>query len=958
MKSLAGSLTRKTLLHVAIGVTGVISISSVLTYALMYQELQQRAQERLKAYVLARGEAESSNLVLARDIQHVVRRTVIGAYPSYLNDPNAIERFDALFTSYPDGSVRSRPELFTGGDAVTGWVRRGTPLTDELRRRIVLFYDILEQFKPSSLIRFADIYVELPEYVSLGTDPPGWPFWAQSVAADAEHPTPYWQYRSSVAGNPKRELMWGSIGSADSVWNKVLFTMGTPIDVNGTHIGTVYNELLFDKLAESLLRGGLPGTKQCVFQSGGQLIAHTDRMRDIIASKGQLTLQTSDDASLRALLRGVEERPALPFSSYDPESDHYFAISTIDGPGWYFAATISGELMRDQAFRAARWVLWAGLASLAVLVAILAHILRRQIALPLGRLNLAVERIGAGEAGVVFSEPPRDEIGRLAGAFNEMAQKVAERDAALRLEKRGLEAALASVRDTEERWRVLTEHASDIIVVLDSRLDAQYVSLAIETLLGCSASQLIGLPLWSRAHPEDQPELERQLRETWHMSAGQRHGAFRFRACHEDGNYRHLEGVSGNLLGNPAVNGIVVNLRDITDKVRADAELQVQRETLYQRERLAAMGSLLAGVAHELNNPLAVVVGRSIMLEEMATEPRVRSGLQKVRIAADRCARIVKTFLAMARERGQNKTSVKVEEIIEAALDVVDYSLRTTDIEVTRDFAPDLPTLYADADQLHQVFMNLFVNAQQALAAAPGPRGLRIEASTCADGLSVRVVVSDSGPGIPADVRARIFDPYFTTKAIGKGTGVGLSISQGIVEAHHGMLLEQSDPGAGARFVLTLPVARADDLQGPPRPVAQYTAPELEQRRVLVVDDDEEVRETLAEILVRTKHEVDLCASGSAAAAQLEISDYDVIISDLRMQDGDGPALYRELVAHWPHLVERLVFVSGDDLSADLRRFLAEVGRPLIAKPFTPATVELAMAQACRADAAPRVVTT
>jgi PAS domain S-box-containing protein len=956
MKSLAGSLTRKTLLHVAIGVTAVISISSVLTYALMFQELQQRARERLKEYVRARGEAESGHLVLARDLQHVARRAVISAYPRYLNDPNVVERFDALFTSYPDGSVRSRPELFTGGDAVTGWVRRGTLLTEELRRRIVLFYDILEQFKPSSLIRFADIYVELPEYVSIGTDPPGWPFWSQAVAADAEHPTPYWQYRSSVAGNPKRELMWGSIGSPDSVWNKVLFTMGTPIDVKGIHIGTIYNELLFDKLAESLLRGGLPGTKQCVFQSSGQLIAHTDRMRDIIASQGQLTLQTSGDASLRALLRGVEDRPVLPFSSYDTESDHYFAISNIDGPGWYFAATISGEFMRGQAFRAARWVLWAGLASLAVLVTILAHILRRQIAMPLGRLNLAVERIGAGETGVVFSEHPHDEIGRLAGAFNDMAQKVAERDAALRLEKHGLEAALATVRDTEERWRALTEHASDVIVVLDACLAAQYVSPAIQSLLGCSARQLLGLPLWARAHPEDQPELERQLHETRHTSPGQRHGAFRYRARHEDGNYRHLEGVSGNLLGNPAVNGIVVNLRDITDQVRVDAELQVQREALYQRERLAAMGSLLAGVAHELNNPLAVVVGRSIMLEEVATEPRVRSGVQKIRIAADRCARIVKTFLAMARERGQNKTSVKVEEIIEAALDVVDYSLRTTDIEVTRDFAPDLPELYADADQLHQVFMNLFVNAQQAMAAAPGPRRLRIEASTRTDRLSVTVVVSDSGPGIPAEFRARIFDPYFTTKPMGKGTGVGLSISQGIVDAHRGMLLEQSEPGAGARFVLTLPVAGADALQSPPRPIAQYTAPDLEQRRVLVVDDDEDVRETLAEILMRTEHEVDLCPSGSAAAAQLEISDYDVIISDLRMQDGDGPALYRELLAHWPHLVERLVFVSGDDLSADLRRFLAEVRRPLIAKPFTPATVRLAMAQVRRAEVAPGLV--
>jgi two-component system NtrC family sensor kinase len=738
----------------------------------------------------------------------------------------------------------------------------------------------------------------------------------------------------------------------ERIWGRLLVTVGTPIDIDGRFVGAVFNEIVLDDLISNLLRAGVPGAKHCIFQRDGYLIAHTDRMPEIIAAKGEYSIQSSQDGALLALGRAVAGHPALPISGYDEMSDEYFAISRIEGPGWYLASTISGQVMRTQAFHAVRWILWAGFASLSVLLLVLSVILRRQMVVPLHRLNLAVENMTTGVMDDSLREHPRDEIGRLASAFNDMAQKVAERDAALRLEKQGLEAALATVRDTEERWRALTEHASDVIVVLDARLEAQYVSLAIENLLGCSASQLIGLPLWARAHPEDQPELERQLRETWHMSPGQRHGAFRYRARHEHGNYRHIEGVSGNLLGNPAVNGIVVNLRDITEKVSADAELQVQRERLYQRERLAAMGSLLAGVAHELNNPLAVVVGRSIMLEELATEPRVRSGVQKIRIAAERCARIVKTFLAMARERGQNKTSVNVEEVIEAALDVVEYSLRTTDIDVVRVFAPDLPPLYADADQLHQVFMNLFVNAQQALAATSGPRRLRVEASTCANGLSVVVVVSDSGPGIPADVRARIFDPYFTTKPTGKGIGVGLSISQGIVEAHHGLLLEQSEPGAGARFVLTLPVAGADSLQTPPRPAVQHTAPDLGQRRVLVVDDDEDVRETLAEILMHTKHEVDLCASGGTAASQLRISDYDVIISDLRMQDGDGPALYRELVAHWPHLVPRLVFVSGDDLSADLRRFLAEARRPLITKPFTPATVELAMAQVGREAAA------
>jgi two-component system NtrC family sensor kinase len=150
-----------------------------------------------------------------------------------------------------------------------------------------------------------------------------------------------------------------------------------------------------------------------------------------------------------------------------------------------------------------------------------------------------------------------------------------------------------------------------------------------------------------------------------------------------------------------------------------------------------------------------------------------------------------------------------VENVVDAALDVLDYSLRSTGVQVVREFAPDVPELYADEDQLHQVFMNLFVNAQQAMAEATGTRLLRIQGQLSPDGRSVTIAVSDSGPGIDPKIRARIFDPYFTTKAMGKGTGVGLSVSSGIVEAHRGTLVECSTAGAGACFVLTLPVSDA-----------------------------------------------------------------------------------------------------------------------------------------------------
>ena len=180
----------------------------------------------------------------------------------------------------------------------------------------------------------------------------------------------------------------------------------------------------------------------------------------------------------------------------------------------------------------------------------------------------------------------------------------------------------------------------------------------------------------------------------------------------------------------------------------------------------------------------------------------------KVRIAADRCARIVRTFLAMARNKPRAPGPVELNEVVEAALDIVAYGLRTADIEVERRLAPDLLPVHGDADQLHQVLANLLVNAQQALQTVPPPR--RLCAATGADGEAVWVSVTDNGPGIPPAIVNRIFDPFFTTKPQGVGTGVGLSVSHGIIAAHGGQILVESEPGAGSTFTVRLPRARAE----------------------------------------------------------------------------------------------------------------------------------------------------
>ena len=254
--------------------------------------------------------------------------------------------------------------------------------------------------------------------------------------------------------------------------------------------------------------------------------------------------------------------------------------------------------------------------------------------------------------------------------------------------------------------------------------------------------------------------------------------------------------------GEPAV---VTGVLDLTEPKRAQAEIARQREALLHSEKLTALGSLLAGVAHELNNPLSVVVGQAAMLQELCDDTALAGRAEKIRRAAERCARIVKTFLAMARRRPPEVSAIDLNAVIEASIDLLGYNLRTTDVTLSLDLGAGLPSIMADADQLNQVVTNLVVNAQQALLDRPTPRRLSITTRFDAGRDEVVMTIADNGPGVSADIRPRIFEPFFTTKPTGVGTGVGLSMCQGVVESHGGRIAIEDTPGGGATFVVAFP---------------------------------------------------------------------------------------------------------------------------------------------------------
>jgi PAS domain S-box-containing protein len=483
-----------------------------------------------------------------------------------------------------------------------------------------------------------------------------------------------------------------------------------------------------------------------------------------------------------------------------------------------------------------------------------------------------------------------------------------------------------ALRENERRFRTIAEaHPVPVCIVRRGDRRILYASQRFADLVGMSLEQVYQTPHWSfYPDAEERERLSQALRQD---------DAIR----DQEATIRRADGstfpaaIAAQVIDYEGEDAAIFGVMDLSAQKEAESEIVRQREALHQSEKLSALGSLLAGVAHELNNPLSVVVGYASMLRDSTADPTTRERAERIHAAATRCSRIVKSYLAIARKKPAARTAVQINGLIEAALEFTSYGLRTGDVKIVRDLAADLPELMADGDQMIQVFMNLIVNAHHALQRVAPPRRLRISTRREQDG--IRIEVADNGPGVPAALASEIFEPFFTTKPQGVGTGIGLSVSRGIVTDHGGEIEVAGAPGGGAVFIIKLPVTEVADKL----PIRSEVEPPCSRKgRIMVVDDEVEIGEMLAETLRRDGHETIVAVSGRDALAKLDDHEVDMIISDLRMPDLDGPALHRELSRIRPDLAARTLFVTGDTLAADATGFLSETGLPVIDKPIDP----------------------
>jgi signal transduction histidine kinase/FixJ family two-component response regulator len=391
------------------------------------------------------------------------------------------------------------------------------------------------------------------------------------------------------------------------------------------------------------------------------------------------------------------------------------------------------------------------------------------------------------------------------------------------------------------------------------------------------------------------------------------------------------------------VKGYAVGWLELYHDVTGERQIQSK---LLQTEKMAALGQLVSGIAHELNNPLTAIMGYGQLLLGHGLLPAQLSEARKVFEEAERAGRIVKNLLYFARENKPERTRVDLNEIVERTLALRSYDLKVENIVVECDLAADLPETMADPHQLQQVVLNLLVNAEQALLEGRGSGKVGIRTRRLA-GNRISVEVADDGPGISPEIASRIFDPFFTTKPSGVGTGLGLSIVYGIVHQHGGEITVETPTGGGAKFLVELPAvavpaqdhsaARSDD------PQAANRSGVSSRGRVLVVEDEPTVAQLIEDVLREEGHQVEAVLDSQEGLTRLARNNYDLVVCDLRMPRLDGPAFYEALVRAGSPLTDRIIFITGDTLAPRTLEFLEPNGFPYLAKPFLVEELKIAV---------------
>jgi PAS domain S-box-containing protein len=539
-----------------------------------------------------------------------------------------------------------------------------------------------------------------------------------------------------------------------------------------------------------------------------------------------------------------------------------------------------------------------------------------------GAEEVAVESMKAGAADYLSK----------ANLTVEALERAIRHALALHAEERQRWQAEAALHASEERFRALVENISDALLLIDARGLIIYLSPSSERHLGWTAEHMVRRSIFDFLHPDDRDLVEARLAET--LNNPGRSVVEHVRFHHADGSWRMMEGVAVNRLGDPAVAGIVINARDITERRRLEEQLR-------QSQKMEAVGQLAGGVAHDFNNLLTAILGYChLMLDEIPEEDPLRPDLLEIQSAGDRAAALTRQLLAFSRRQMLQPQVVDINTLV-THLERLLRRLISEDVDLVTALARDLRPVTIDPASVEQILVNLALNARDAM-----PSGGRLTIETAnvelddtyvvthvamTPGSYVMIAVGDTGQGMDEATRARVFEPFFTTKEQGKGSGLGLATVYGMVKQSGGYIWVYSEPGHGTMFKVYLPATPSPSgTQG-----QGSDAEPIGSETILLVEDEEAVRALAREVLRRHNYVVLEARHGVEALriAERHPNDIHLLVTDVVMPQMSGRELSARLTAVRPGT--KTLFMSGYSDHAWVHEDVTP-SFAFLQKPFTP----------------------
>lgn len=492
-----------------------------------------------------------------------------------------------------------------------------------------------------------------------------------------------------------------------------------------------------------------------------------------------------------------------------------------------------------------------------------------------------------------------------------------------------------ALRESETLFRTIVEASPSFLMIVDMNGKVIYASPNCEQYTGYSPVELQGKVIWW-VHDHDLARITEAFRDAFHeeLSGGSN---VEFRAIKKNGEEWYAS-ASWRLLRDwkEEIKALVVQLTDITDRKRMEEERIEVQQKAYLSSRLASVGEMAAGIAHEINNPLTAVIGFSQILMQKDVSEDIMKNLEIVNNGAQRVAGIIRRLLMFARQQKPERGYIDVNKLLMETISLRTYELETNNIHLSTKLDSDLPEIVADGRQLQQVFLNIIMNAETEMRLAHARGNLLI--STENNNGRVLIKFTDDGPGIVPENINKIFDPFFTTREVGQGTGLGLSLCHGIISEHNGRIYADSTWGQGATFIIELPVIKKADneryFESSFSETHSKKTHKKERAKILVVDDEESVLQLISRVLFEEGYLVETVNNGKEALSKIKRRNYDLVIIDIKLPGMSGIELYERVHSDNPSNAERVIFITGALLESRTKDFLLNTKRLYITKPF------------------------